>query len=386
MGRALGEICYARKNGQAYVLDCPDPGAEGGGARPVALMQRSDFFVAFVDLPRGAEEQAREYLSYRVRALYPAAAEETAFDFRLLRSGRESRAVVLATRRDVLERYRALEADLVLPLSLLQSLAPALVAEGGLFVFVAAEWLEALALPGRKWQPEARSLFVQRTASLARDLESAVQGLEAADAPVSVVAPRAQAAEAREALAGGALEGRRATVRQVEGGGRVDKAALFRAEKPSPLPAWSLRIQCLLFLILALATLGYVRAASRERADLAGLEAQLARLRTQAVGAASDRRRSDALSREWAALQARRPLDVYRLLSELTRVLGDEVRVASLIVDGRVFQVEAEGSAALELVARLREDPWFEGVRLLQIVPASGGLERFRLTGAYRAQ
>ena len=142
----------------------------------------------------------------------------------------------------------------------------------------------------------------------------------------------------------------------------------------------------MLFLALALATLLYARGAWRERAYLADLEARLSRLRTEAVGVASDRRRTDALSQEWAALQARRPVDVYRLLSELARVLGRDVRVASLIVDGRVFQVEAQGRAALELVARLREDPWFEAVRLLQIVPEPGGLERFRLTGAFRAQ
>ncbi len=385
MGRALGEICCARRNGQEYVLDCcgPASGAKGGRA---LLMQRSDFFVVFVDLPRGAEEHAREYLGFRVRGLYPAAAEDTAFDYRLLRAGRSTSAVVFATRREVLDRYRALGIPLVLPLSLLQSVVPGLVAQGGAFVFVAPEWLEALALPGRRHKPEARSILLPRTDSLARDLESALQSLGAAELPVRILAPRAEAALAREALAGLGLDGRQVSMHQVEGSGSVERAALFRVGARRLLPAWGLRIQALLFLVLALATLLYVRGASRERAYLADLEARLSRMRTQAVGAVSDRKRSEALAQEWAALQARRPVDVYRLLSELARVLGGDVRVASLIVDGRVFQVEAEGRAALELVARLREDPWFESVRLLQIVPAAGGLERFRLTGAFRAQ
>jgi len=61
------------------------PGAGSGAGRAV-LMQRSDFAVAFVELPRGVEEHARDYLGYRVRGLYPAPAEETAFDYRVLRA------------------------------------------------------------------------------------------------------------------------------------------------------------------------------------------------------------------------------------------------------------------------------------------------------------
>jgi hypothetical protein len=348
-------------------------------------MQRSDFLVAFVDVPRRVEQDARDYLGFRVRGLYPAPAEETAFDYRLLRAGREAKAAVFVTRREVLERYRALEAALVLPLSLFQAAEPALVGEGGLFVFVAPGWIEALALPGRRFKPEARSLTAQRTDAIARDLESAVQSLDAPGLPVRILAAREETERVREALAAGALGGRAVSVHHVAGTRGLGRAALFAAESRRRGPAWSLRIQALLLAALALATLVYVRAASREGAYLAGLEAQLAGLQTRAAGAASDRERSEALALEWAALEARRPVDVYLLLSELSRQLGDGVKVASLIVDGRVFQVEAEGRAALELVARLREDPWFEAVRLLQIVPSPGGLERFRLTGAFRA-
>ncbi len=373
---ALTGLCYARRDGQTYALECPD-GADAGDS--VVLMQRSDFLVAFIDVPRSAEEHARDYLGYRVRGLFPAPAEETAFDYRLLRAGGVAKAAVFATRRELLERYRALGRPLALPLSLIEATVPALLREGGAFLFVAPEWIEALALPGRKARPEARSLVFPRGDSLARDLASALDSLAAGEMPVRVLAPRAEAERAREALPG-------AAVYEVAGGGRMRASALFQPRRQSRLPRWGLRIQALLFLVLALATLLYVRSAARERSTLASLESRLAGLRTRVVGAASDRKRLDELSREWAALEARRPVDVYRLLSELSRVLGTEVRVGSLIVDGRLFQVEGESHAALELVARLREDPWFEGVRLLQIVPSQAGLERFRLTGAFRAQ
>jgi len=349
-------------------------------------MQRSDFLVAFIDVPRNAEDQAREYLGYRVRGLYPAPAEETAFDFRLLRAGSRTKAVVFATRRELLDRYRALGAPLVLPFSLLEATVPRLLRDGGAFVFVHPDWLEALALPGRKWRPEARSLVLPRGPSMTQDLTAALESLEAGDLPVRLVVSRLEAARVREAVAGGLGGSGPLSVHEIEDRGRAGPASLFEPEKANRWPRWGLRIQALLFLILALGALAYVRSASSDRSRLASLEARLSLVRTEAVGAASDRRRIEALSAEGAKLEARRPVDVYRLLSELTRVLGGEIRVASLIVDGRLFQFEAEGRAALELVARLREDPWLEGVRLLQIVPSQAGLERFRLTGAFRAQ
>ena len=382
MGRQIGELCYARRDGDSYSLDCPSGGADPGG---LVLMQRSDFVVAHIELPRRAEENAREYLGYRVRGLYPAPAEETAFDFRLLRAGGTTQAVVFATRREVLDRYRALGRPLALPFSLFEASVPALLREGGAFVFVHPEWIEASLLPGRRWRPQARSLVLPRGGSLTVDVHAALEALGAADAPVRVLVPRGQAVAAREELAGA---GGSCPLSVHEVGGNAARAALFAQEARRARPGFALRIQALLFLILVLATLAFVRSVSRDTAYLALLQGRLGHLRTQVLGAASDRKRFEALSQDLAALESRRPVDVYRLLSELSRVLGSEVRVASLIVDGRLFQVEAEGRAALELVARLREDPWFEGVRLLQIVPSAtvAGQERFRLTGAYRAQ
>jgi hypothetical protein len=379
-------VCYVSRNAQAWSLDCDGASeAAGGRASRVALMNRPDFAVAFVDLPRAAQESPREYLGYRVRGLYPAPAEETAFDYRLLGSGRSARAVVFATRTELLDRYRALGQPLALPYSLAEAAVPGLVAEGGAFLFVHPDWIETLVIPGKKVKVEPRSLVAQRGATLASDLEAALAALGDDGMPVRVLAAGGELERVRAALAAAAPGGRTVTLHGVEAA-RPERAALFGALPRRRLPGRAVRLQALLLLILALAVGLIVRSAVAERARLADLQARLESLRSRAAGVATDRKRADALAREWVGLQAQRPVDVYRLLSELSRALGGEIRVSSLIVDGRLFQVEAEARGALELVGRLREDPWFEGVRLLQTVPAAAGNERFRLTGSFRAQ
>lgn len=121
-------------------------------------------------------------------------------------------------------------------------------------------------------------------------------------------------------------------------------------------------LACLVALLFALLSLDGFRSRTLRR-----LGTESARIRQPAESVLTLQREADALGREAravAAIQAER-LDPLAALTALTRRLPPQAYLSALRATGRDWQIDGYAREAAPLVARLEDDPRFEGVHFL---------------------
>jgi Tfp pilus assembly protein PilN len=121
-------------------------------------------------------------------------------------------------------------------------------------------------------------------------------------------------------------------------------------------------LACVAALSFALLSLDGFRSRTLHR-----LEVESARIRQPAESVLTLQRQADALGREAravAAIQAER-MDPLAALAALTRRLPPEAYISALRTTGKDWQIDGYAREAAPLVARLEDDPRFEGVHFL---------------------
>jgi hypothetical protein len=93
-----------------------------------------------------------------------------------------------------------------------------------------------------------------------------------------------------------------------------------------------------------------------------------------------------SLEKKMAGLNERIPNDAYRILSELSKIFGEDVRITRFVLDRGMFQIEAIGRNPLYLMERFKNNDHFQDVKLIQSIPINGTFkERFRVIGVAKA-
>jgi hypothetical protein len=150
-------------------------------------------------------------------------------------------------------------------------------------------------------------------------------------------------------------------------------------------PKW--RRQLLAIAVLLLAWLVGNKLTDRQEGTLRGLLREAAALERRSAAAAALQVEVDRLLDQVETLRAKRPVDPYRLLTELQAVLGPEARLQSFLLERRFFQFEAVGANPLRLMDAFGGSVYFGETRLLQTVPLSGSQrEAFKITGSVRGE
>jgi hypothetical protein len=348
------------------------------------------FETVIVPLPRLRSEAIHGFLSYQIRSLYPAHPDETVFDYQLLGGAHSRRAWVFITRSTALESQRKLGDTLLLPFAVVKGALPRVVRDGGTVVFWHPRWVEVLSITGPANKMEDSSQVIPRRGSSNRDAERVLAALPDEARSIQIVVAGDEIESVRSAFTASTIETPlvfhdfEALCRH----GAVRRNALFKPKKAGDgLLRPAVRIQIMLLALLVLGVLLYGKSVNTDLAYARTLETRLKALSSRAAEGAALGARGESLTRELESLQRLKRVDPYRVLSDLTVVLGSEVRIDSLVLEGDYFQIEAEGSRTLELMNRFAGNDRFEKVRLVQIVPAEdSGRERFKLSGSYRAE
>jgi len=360
------------KNGQISTA-----GAEGCDT---LLMSRLDFEVHVLDIPPVADREIEGLIRFRLRSIYPGSPRETAFDYRVMRRGPVRRAVVFITRRKTVDAYRgaAGRRSLFLPCLLLLDHAPK---AGNLRAWVwHGTWAELLLFHnGMLVSSSVHRGGRGRQFMIAK----AEEDLPLKDRTGSVMVTAAAVDFERMGPADGIslvpLESLARKLRKAEG--------LFRIEKKgTALSPW-LRLGWLSAAVILLAILGFFR-------DVRAIEARGNRLRTLAFAMENGGQRNREMQAEVESLaaerdrrEARKPGDVYLLLSELSQALGDGVRLRSLLVRDDSFQGEAVGVNPLALMEGFRARSSFSAMKLSAVVPdGKSGSERFSFSGVFHGR
>jgi hypothetical protein len=332
-----------------------------GPENPEALLSsRLDFDVRVLEVPPVRERELEDLIRFRLRSIYPGNPQRTAFDYRLLRQGSRRRAVVFLCDRATAERYKPAPGrrPLLMPCVLLNRYAPR---QGELHAWVCQG----------TWQ----ELCIFQDGLLVSSRVKRDQAIEpTAGVKVMVVASRAS-------LAGMRLDGGVEHLSIEELLSRARKSdGLFRAKPKHPSIPRPIRVGALVLLTVLLMLLGFLRYVSQQ-------EMRAERLRARTTSILAVQREVADLDAELSRLDARRPRDVYLLISVLSKVLGDEVRISTLSVNGDKFTLEALGTSSFRLMESFKANPAFLDLTLSQVVTDVGsGKERFSISGVFRGR
>jgi hypothetical protein len=353
------------------------------------LMDRLDFDIKVVELPRLGEREVAGFLKYRIAGLYPGQPGETAFDFRIWQRGKTRYAFLFITRRSVLESYRqkAAGGPLLLPCLLILPFVKEYAGEQAAFLYLSPTCLETLVF--RAGEPPA-AFVARRSRRLAADLDAARR--LAAGAPsrwVILSGPEEAeglAAQAGSLAAGGSAPRLIPVTEALDRLGPRDRG-LFAPPGRAPLLSAGLRRQLLAAALLFLAFLTLKKLTDREEAYHRSLMREAGLLQSRSAVTVALQAEVELLLKQKAALLQRRPEDPYRLLSELQAVLSPAARIQAFVLERRFFQLEAVGANPLALMDSFRERSYFGEARLLQTMPLPGSdQEQFKITGRVRGE
>ena len=353
------------------------------------MLDRLDFDLKVVELPKLGEHEVEGFLRYRLAGLYPGQPEETTFAYRILQRGKTRFAVLFITRRATLEaaREQAGGRPLVLPYLLVQPYLKEFTARNAAFVFFPPGFLEVIVF--RNGEPPA-AFAAKRSKRLGTDL-AAVRRLAAGEPAQWLVfyGPEDEeglAAQAESLAAGGSAP---RLIRIEEALARLNPRdrGLFAPARRAPILSRGWRLQILAIALLGLGLLALKRLADRDEAYLRSLLRQAGLLQSQSAAAIALQAEVEALEKRKQALLARRPVDPYRLLAELHGILSPSARIQSFILERRFFQVEAVGADPLPLMDAFDDRRYFGEVKLLQTVPLRGSAQEvFKITGSVRGE
>ncbi len=362
----MKSLCWGKETAGRVCLE------EGNAPFDALLMSRLDVDVRIIELPPVAGRDVEGLIRYRLRRIYPAAPEDTAFDYRLCRNAHVRTAVVCVSRRTTLDAYRTAAGSrpLLVPSLLLLGLAPR---TGRFRAWICHEaWQESLLFDdGVLVSSAVRRGRCGRNAPIPRNdgEESLVVASSSLLASISV-----------------ALEVRKVSIEHLAEHGLRHLQSFAPAARESAIPP-SIRLALLAAVtaVLAVALLYKTAGAAAHRANelkehLTSVESE--NRRALALQEDLDRLRSDV-----AALESRKPRDLYLLFAELGAIVGGTARIRGAAVNGDAFRIEAEGLGSLKLMESLRRRPGFSELTLSQVVTdQSTGRERFSISGVFHGR
>ena len=159
---------------------------------------------------------------------------------------------------------------------------------------------------------------------------------------------------------------------------------VFQEHRKRPRIPRAVQFAAISFFIAAKAVLLLFKQVWREESGIADLRKVHTQLEIQSRTALALQKDVDDLQAELARLNAAEPVDAYRFLSELSRVLGENVQIRSIDLQGNAFRIEATGANPLRLMEGFQNNGLFKAVKLSQVVPdARTDRERFSFSGVY---
>lgn len=346
--------------------------------RPIMLLP-ADYDLLRLSLPPMPEREIYGALRYRIPQYYPAQADDVAYDYFLLSRAGPLDIAVVVTLPETLTRYREEHGAHAFTCALQLLLGSGATPENGVLVFCADGSCEVLhfrdgrfdeRVPVRTPSAEVVSALIPADAEEARCL--------------------ADSADEASALAGELRRLRPELSIDVEEVDALDHTALRRE---SPLFVLRQKRRGLtrarrMVLWTAVALTASLVLAGRYVRTLEAVSSDLTRQVETSQRAAQDERARAQEARELRArletLEAEAPDNVYVMLSDFSEVAGSDVRILSLVADGRQISVEGFAPDALGLSQRLDGHPRFLNVRLQRVVDAAGDpRDRFSLVVEY---
>lgn len=361
------------------------PNGSGGNT---ILMSRTDFTVKIVDIPPLPEDQLANMLKYRIKALHPGDPARTVFDYRLIRMRNKTFAVLFITDREILKSYENLgkKNRLILPFNLMKRAVVHCREQNKVFLFWHRDWIDVFSI--KDGEP-CNANAVKRSHSIKTDLQRLKKILPKYAVPFSMQFYSSEDENSR------IISGLEAVFPEisVEHGNFEDlfqtplsrRDSLFAKKKKIRLPPLSRRLFAYASAIAALLVVLLVRANDQMYRYLDFLKDRKANLSARSNELAETRKEILKLEKEYALLEAQKPVNIYHLLSQLAGFFPQDTVIQSLIVRDEVFQIEGTGSNPLLVEEELKKQAFFQDIEITEMKPVAGSSRQsFRMKGKYR--
>jgi hypothetical protein len=355
------------------------------------MMARPDFDIKSVELPPVSEQDIQNLLKFKLRSLYPGNPDATVFDYTLLSRKNKKYAVVFITQKKTIETYRNLSRGrpLFLPFTLVKPLIRKYSGSNCAFIFYHTRWIELLMIRGGMLvfssvinRDETFEISFQKILTL---LPEYSEGFSL----VFICAKKETDAlnlAIRNSLDPGSSY-RMVSIEELLGALHKKTDFLFserykEREVPHPLIMFLSTAIVLLLLILILDKGVQQRGAYFEQ-----LEKRMRSYERQTLSMKSLENDLKELENQWMELHSRAPVDIYHILSELSRIIEGRAVITYFVIEKDSFQFEAIGQNPLDLMDTFKMNENFQSIKLLQSIPVQGtNKERFKVIGVVKNQ
>jgi hypothetical protein len=361
----------------------PNP-SSGEKSRPDAvLVSPFDLHTYIVPLPPLRADQIAGAVRYRLRALHPGNPDSARVDHQPNGDAGTS-VIAFVTEPSIVERYRKTGVSAIAPLSFIRRLGSK---DEGRWIglFCTDRWIEATLFRGAElvsieaifagsYETEKIRLLVKTVAGEYPLAETAIKVLvipglsPEADSIDNIL--RSMGATTIQVLDAGALPSRRI----------LADGTLF-LDAPKRRLGKGRLIALFLCLDSMLAIAAIHRIANLREQELKNVKTLYSSTKEQLVKQETAMRELDELESRYAAYTASRPIDMYAIIAEVSRCIGDGAWIKDLVIRGASFAIEAEGTDALAVLTRFSESPRFRSVTLHQAEPSSEKRESFSISG-----
>lgn len=350
------------------------------------MMERPDADIKVVKLPPIKDDEVQTMLRYKLRSLYPGNPEETVFDYKVVGDNKQRYAVLFIMNRDVLGTYQRMAGGkpLFLPYSLVHPFLKNYKDEHSAFLFIHENWVEMLCFDGGVLSSSA---VVKRESDVRLTMKKAANLFPESEVNRAcvVVCSRIERGEVEEAVADAfdnAVSFEYLLLETIFNAvhNRIDYLFFSKRRRAALHSKWSfallLTVSCFLLGLVFNKTI----ADHQMRFDM--LSERIRALQTKRMETISLKEEVDELEKKWAGLKEKKPINAYRILSELSTIFDNDMRITHFVIDRGSFQIEAMGQNPLYLMEKFNKNSVFHDVKLIQSVPINGTFkERFRVIG-----
>ncbi|MCK5196703.1 MAG: hypothetical protein KAR21_00045 [Spirochaetales bacterium] len=350
------------------------------------IMSRLDYDIQVIEFPPVSENEIEKLLSFRIRSLYPGKPEETVFDYRIEKRDKKNTAVLFISEKKIIDKYKEYSNNkpLFLPAGLIVQYVEK--RKNQVIIFLHAVWIELL------YYKQGVLLFsrvIERKNSIIEDIKKIEKDIPETlrQVPALFITGGLDKKGLDRIIAGNNTIWEKTSVLSL-----MDilnkpvsvKTALFRVKKKYRFFNHNIGICIMVVILISLSLMVFNKHVEKKEKYVSELKAFAVTLETDNRAAITLQEEIKKLEEEYSGLYNAKPPDLYKLLSELTFVLGKDVSITNLTIKDNSFRIEAVGKNTFNLLDRFKGRNVFKDVRMYQVFPIPDtDKERFSISGLF---
>ena len=350
------------------------------------IMSRLDYDIQVIEFPPVSENEIEKLLSFRIRSLYPGKPEETVFDYRIEKRDKKNTAVLFISEKKIIDKYKEYSNNkpLFLPAGLIVQYVEK--RKNQVIIFLHAVWIELL------YYKQGVLLFsrvIERKNSIIEDIKKIEKDIPETlrQVPALFITGGLDKKGLDRIIAGNNTIWEKTSVLSL-----MDilnkpvsvKTALFRVKKKQRFFNHNIGICIMVVILISFSLMVFNKHVEKKEKYVSELKAFAVTLETDNRAAITLQEEIKKLEEEYSGLYNAKPPDLYKLLSELTFVLGKDVSITNLTIKDNSFRIEAVGKNTFNLLDRFKGRNVFKDVRMYQVFPIPDtDKERFSISGLF---